>query len=407
MQESTKVENCRREADCLQAALAAHARGWSIIPISAGTKKPTCKWTKYQTERATELQLRKWFGNGQDVGLAVVFGPASGGLVCRDFDVQEAYDKWAAHHSDLASILPTVATARGRHVYCCSNHRGIKKLDDGELRGAGYCLLPPSRHPDGPVYEWLIPPPDGEMPYVADVHAAGFLPTTHVTESTETTENTEEDGSNLGSLCTLGSLCCKGDANGENIDPIERAVVESLPFAMGRRNRQVFELARALKAIPTLADAPVDALQPHVRHWHSLGVAKGVIGTEPFTETWIDFFTCWPKVRFPKGSEPMVLILERAKQSPPPKAAERYDQAELRLLVVLCRELQQAAGVEPFYLSCRTAAELLDVRNKQGGFDHVKAWRWLLLLAHDGIVAATEKGNQSKHRATRYRYTGD
>jgi hypothetical protein len=31
----------------------------------------------------------------------------------------------------------------------------------------------------------------------------------------------------------------------------------------------------------------------------------------------------------------------------------------------------------------------------------------LVLLAHDGIVEATEKGDQSKHRATRYRYTGD
>ena len=176
---------------------------------------------------------------------------------------------------------------------------------------------------------------------------------------------------------------------------------------MGRRNRQVFELARTLKAVPSLADAPVGHLEPYLRRWHTLGVEKGVIGTEPFEETRIDFLTCWPKVKFPKGTEPMVLILERAKQSPPPKAAERYEQAELRLLVSVCRELQYAAGVEPFYLACRTAAELLDVRNKQGGFDHVKAWRWLVLLTHDGIVEATEKGDQSKHRATRYRYTGD
>ena len=154
MQKSTKVENCRPEADCLQAALAAHARGWSIIPIRAGTKKPTCKWTKYQTDRATEAQLTKWFGNGQDVGLAVVFGPVSGGLVCRDFDVQEAYDKWAAHHSDLASTLPTVATSRGRHVYFRAAETDLRFVDlpDGEYRGDSghYCLPAAKPTPRGP-----------------------------------------------------------------------------------------------------------------------------------------------------------------------------------------------------------------------------------------------------------------
>ena len=62
-------------------------------------------------------------------------------------------------------------------------------------------------------------------------------------------------------------------------------IVESLPAAMGQRNRQVFELARALKAIPALADAPADSLQPYVRRWHTMGVAKQVIKTEPFEET--------------------------------------------------------------------------------------------------------------------------
>ena len=58
----------------LEAALAYHARGWSFIPILDGTKKPACRWTKYQTERPTEAQLKSWYGNGSNYGLAVVFG---------------------------------------------------------------------------------------------------------------------------------------------------------------------------------------------------------------------------------------------------------------------------------------------------------------------------------------------
>jgi len=123
----------------------------------------------------------------------VIFGKVSGGLVCRDFDVLAGYDQWAADHPELARALPTVATARGRHVYFCSNHRGIKKLTDGELRGAGYCLLPPSRHPAGTAYHWLNPLPEGQLPTIDDIQGKGLLghSTPHVTEWTENTQTTE------------------------------------------------------------------------------------------------------------------------------------------------------------------------------------------------------------------------
>ena len=129
----------------------------------------------------------------------------------------------------------------------------------------------------------------------------------------------------------------------------------------------MFELARALKGIPALADAPAENLGPYVRRWHTLGVEKGVIGTEPFEETRIDFLIAWPKVKFPKGAEPMTKVFELAKRAPTPQAALRYEQDGLRLLVALCRELQRASGDKPFFLACRTAGGLLGVK-------HVTAW---------------------------------
>lgn len=231
----------------LNAALRYAARGWSLIPIQAGTKKPTCKWAKYQTERATEGQLTKWFGNGQAVGLAVVFGPVSGGLVCRDFDTMAGYEQWAAAYPDLAVALPTVATARGRHVYFCSAHRGIVKTDDGELHGQGYCLLPPSRHPNGLEYRWLVPLSDGPLPVVEDVQAAGFLDAGTVTERTE--DNGENRGNefSLSSMSSLLSPSSQLHAAGTTPEEeaIERVICGSLPTCVGKRNRQVFDLARA------------------------------------------------------------------------------------------------------------------------------------------------------------------
>ncbi len=301
----------------LDFALAYLRRGWSLVPIIAGTKKPPLnfEWTPYQSKPAEESQVRKWFAGGRR-SLAVILGPVSGNLVVRDYDVQGAYDRWAREHPDLATTLPTVATARGRHVYFVGTESKTTDFADGELRaGAGsYCVLPPSKHSEGLIYRWLIPLPEGPLPRIDDVRAAGLLPP-------DETESTEDDGGLLRiteQLLAGASAPLKQHhrapaklADGLDNDVVARAL-KVLPAGVGRRNRQVFELARELKAIPRLADAPPEALMPYVEMWHRTGVDRGVIGTEPFEETWIDFLQGWPKIKFPRGSEPMALIVKRA-----------------------------------------------------------------------------------------------
>ena len=344
----------------LAAALEYHRRGWSIIPIAAGTKKPPkgFRWKRFQKRRPTEQELHDWFEGRDDLGLAVIFGEVSGGLVCRDFDTMASYHRWSREHPDLADTLPTVATARGRHVYFRSNHRGIVHQDDGELRGAGYCLLPPSVHPDGPTYKWLVPLPDGDLPLIDDIRAAGFLTYPPCNREQQRQQRTTE--------AMKGGGCLAALQNHQNT--IDRIVAETLPATIGQRHRQVFDLARALKAVPHYADAAAGDLQTIVRRWHQEGVRRGVIGTEPFEETWIDFLRAWPRVKFPKGQEPVTAIFEKAKGRPLPQAARQYESPGVRLLVALCQELQRAAGDEPFFLGCRTAGRLLKV-------DHTTAWR--------------------------------
>jgi hypothetical protein len=396
----------------LQDALEYHHRGWCILPIRVGTKRPACKnWKQFQTVQTTESQLKRWFKNGSHYGLSVVLGEVSGGLVCRDFDDMAAYQQWATSHSDLARALPTVETGRpGRHVYClgdsqqissCSPSNGtIIDLGDGELRGGGICVLPPSKHPNGHEYRWLNPP-NGKIPFL-DLISVGFLSQQPCNrENRENRDNRDNRGllrqqKNTEVIVSEGE---KKDKNRSQItcekQEIERAILESLPIAPGNRNKQVFELARALKAIPSLADAPADDLKEYVQHWHKL--AKPIIRTQPFEETWIDFLRGWPKVKFPKGAEPMVQIFERAVSEQIPKVAEQYEEERIRLLVSLCRELQRAAGDGPFYLSVRTAGRLL-------GVDHTTASRWLFLLKHDGVLREVSRGSQKSRKASRYQY---
>lgn len=149
-------------------ALRYHGLGWSVIPMKPRSKQPKLRsWKPYQTERAAETLIAEWFPEGSDLNLAVVLGDVSGGLVCRDFDTLDSFKAWAALFPRLAATLPTVETSRGRHVYFLAEIdqiRGTGKsasiltLGDGELRAGGLCVLPPSTHPTGRPYRWLIPP---------------------------------------------------------------------------------------------------------------------------------------------------------------------------------------------------------------------------------------------------------
>ena len=235
-------------------------------------------------------------------------------------------------------------------------------------------MLPFSRHPSGKTDHWLRPP-ESVIPKL-DLVESGFArpwgDVAGVTERAETTERTETPDVVLGgqSVSRLQNDSLSGLAqdslNVSSRDAIEHAITSTLPTAPGQRNKLVFVQARALKAIPGICDAPAKEHCSIVRRWHKL--ARPVITTDPFEETWIDFLKAWPKVKFPLGADPMTDIRQRAVNSPVPKAADHYEQRRLRLLVAFCRALQASAASEPFYLSCRTAGRLLEV-------DHMTANR--------------------------------
>src|SRR4051812_13037587 len=83
----------------IQAALDLHQRfGWCVIP--ARGKKPAGRWKQYQRRRQDEDELRRLFAPPGVTGLAVILGPVSGGLVCRDFDTADGYRVWAQRYPE-------------------------------------------------------------------------------------------------------------------------------------------------------------------------------------------------------------------------------------------------------------------------------------------------------------------
>jgi hypothetical protein len=375
--------------DLLAAALAYRGRGWSVIP-TIDKRHPRFAWKRFQREPPSEALVTDWFTRFGDVsGVAVLCGPVSGDLACRDYDDPLAYDRWAGAHPALARKLPTVRTKRGYHVWL-RGPQGYEDCGDGEYWGdpRHYCMLPPSPLPQGGRYEWLVPLPEGELPFL-DPSEVGLIGTDEVVCNTEDSRGLRgsKGVSDPSALSVLHDATSAG--------PAGDAILASLPSGAGQRHRALFALARRLKALPHLADADLACLRPLVRRWHEL--ALPVIRTKPFEESWVDFAEGWRLVKLPAGAGPLEALWAEALAAPLPPAAMGYGDEGVRRLVAFCYRLQRHAGRSPFFLACRTAGALL-------GTNHVAAWRWLRLLEIDGVLARVSTGSRAKRRANEYRY---
>src|SRR5215469_2506283 len=140
-------------------------RGWSVIPVSGGSKLPLVPWKAFMSRGASRDEIREWGARfGARVGIAVVTGAVSR-LVVLDCDGEAGV---AEAQSLGVPVTPTVRTPRGgRHHYFelpegieaprSSSKQGASKALD--IRGhAGYVIAPHTVRPDGKRYEWLVGP---------------------------------------------------------------------------------------------------------------------------------------------------------------------------------------------------------------------------------------------------------
>jgi Bifunctional DNA primase/polymerase, N-terminal/Primase C terminal 1 (PriCT-1)/AAA domain len=149
-------------ASTAQTAVAYWERGWSPIPLKIRSKEPKLsKGHPFLSRRATEEEFRH-FDFRHNVG--IVAGRVSGLIVLDDDDNGETLKNNAWH----VPATPTVKTKRGHQYYLRCPEAGFPTCDvvagKLEVRGDGaYVVAPPSVHPSGDRYEWVISPDDAEL----------------------------------------------------------------------------------------------------------------------------------------------------------------------------------------------------------------------------------------------------
>lgn len=381
-------------------ALAYARRGWCILPIVG--KRCPIRWARYRAARPTEATLRRWFARPDVTGLAVLCGPASGGLVARDFDDTRAYHRWAEANPEHARRLPTVKTGRGFHVYLRWPVECFATLGDGELRGDSghYVALPPSRHPSGVVYRWVVPLPDGDLPTI-DPAACGLNRAWIDEPAPARARNGQRAEGECAPppppmSCVSVSSVSIGAPSVSIDDPRVLAAIDAtLPGGPGRRNRALFAFLRRLAAIPALSGREAAAIRPLVAEWHRR--ALSAIGTKDWESTWADAARAWTRIKVPHGAGPFADALERAKSAPDPACGLAYDRADVRLLVRLCFALAEHHAPRPFPLPCRLAAEAI-------GTNRTDAAGFLGMLAADDVIRLVRRGHTG--RASEYVWIG-
>ena len=371
----------------LREALRLAAMNVCTIPLKPRSKTPALRsWARWQFDRPTDDQLRQWFSD-PDIGLGVVCGEVSGGLLVRDFDRQESYDNWANLFVDAARSLPTVATARGRHLY--ARLRGslprTRKFDDGELRSDGaYVVGPPSLHPTGFRYAWLGDEPR-EIPVIDDPESLFATPDTGCL--TAATDAHNQNPWHV-SHSVHGSVHV-----GEQPHTLAEVVAWHMPTGPGQRERCLFNLARAWKA--RSPEASRDELGGVFAVWWSR--ARHVVATKDEKVSLAAFLRAWGNVRVPAGARwETAVALADSRPAPylPPDLARHKS---LLRLASLCAALSDLSSGAPFFLGCRKAAEYCFTSRPTAARDIAE-------FLSRGILVCTKRDFIKAREAREYRF---
>jgi hypothetical protein len=136
------------------------AAGCRFVRLARGEKRPL--GAAWQTKSTCDLTyVKQWLAAGSNVGL--LLGPESG-VVDVEFDEPAGLEQLAAFGiTDIHT--PTWRSARGEHRLFRWEPwmplTAVVKADSLEIRLGGRAaqsVLPPSVHPTGERYQWIVPP---------------------------------------------------------------------------------------------------------------------------------------------------------------------------------------------------------------------------------------------------------
>lgn len=163
--------------DILQAAIEYGRLGWRVVPLRPRDKKPFLDEWQHRATAEEEAIAEFWQQTpGANVGIAL---GAGSGIIDFEGDGPDAEKTLLAVFGGEPPVTPTYKSKRGKHRLfrfrddLPGQGKNHFKVGDLEIR-TGYgdkgaqSVFPPSIHPDGGVYEWLVAPADCPPAVISD-----------------------------------------------------------------------------------------------------------------------------------------------------------------------------------------------------------------------------------------------
>lgn len=177
-----------------EAAIRAASRNWAVFPLSPRTKiplVPKSEGGRGCLDASCDIAtVDAWWERTPDANIGLSCGTPSGVFVV-DIDLHlpkvkpkpgqvlvsgvEAWAELLAFHGVIATAIQHTGGGGQQYVFRLPSGREVKNrvgtlLSDGRLAAidvrstGGYVVLPPSIHPDGPAYTWLVRMPPADCP---------------------------------------------------------------------------------------------------------------------------------------------------------------------------------------------------------------------------------------------------
>jgi len=164
------------DADRLvQAALEYAGYGWRVLPIKPASKLPLIKtWQVLAT--VDEDQIAQWWVQWPTANVGICLGKGSG-ILDLECDSETAEQEYLALFDGDVPLTTTYQGQRGKHRLfrwrddlpggACTKLGSIEVRTGNGGKGA-QSVFPPSIHPSGAAYLWLIPPSECEPAELPD-----------------------------------------------------------------------------------------------------------------------------------------------------------------------------------------------------------------------------------------------
>ena len=155
-----------------RAALRWRKRGYNVVPRAASDRKhPAIKWKEYQDRAVTKDEILNWYAKFAG-GLGFITGAISGVIVIESDGLagETVLDHFEHVHGPLPKTL-TIQSGSKRGFHRHFRHPGsmIKTTANTNIQidiraDGGFCVLPPSRHKCGGLYEVVVEAEPAELP---------------------------------------------------------------------------------------------------------------------------------------------------------------------------------------------------------------------------------------------------